>query len=86
MDKKFINVVMTILTILVMTIGNFILLCSNVVSLAAETISGQVSTNNANVEFSAVLQNGKGEEGDSPIAAGTEKGGETCKRAGQNPC
>ena len=65
MDKKFINVVMTILTILVMTIGNFILLCSNVVSLAAETISGQVSTNNANVEFSAVLQNGKGEEGEN---------------------
>ena len=61
MGEKVLKIVTTILIILTMTIGNFMLICANVVAYAVDSI-GEVSTNHKNVEFSAVLQNATGEE------------------------
>ena len=61
MGMKFLKLITCMLIVLTTTVGNFILMCANVVTYAVDNI-GEVSTNHKNVEFSAVLQNAIGEE------------------------
>ena len=63
MRGKLLKIVTCMLIILTMTISNFALICANMATYAAEVQSSEVSTNNKNVEFSAVLQRSEGEEG-----------------------
>ena len=61
MGEKVLKIVSVILIILTMTIGNFAIICANVITYAVDNI-GEVSINHKNVEFSAVLQKANGEE------------------------
>ena len=63
MSKRFLKIIICILLVLSMTLANFLLIFANVVTYAADVQSSEVSTNNKNVEFSAVLQRSGGEEG-----------------------
>lgn len=61
MKQRILQVITSLLLITTLTMANFLLLCVDVISYAAEEISADKSTNHKNVEFMAYL---KGENGD----------------------
>lgn len=60
MKQKFLQVITSILLIITMTIANFLLICVNVVSYAADVINADKSTNHKNVEFMAYFKDENG--------------------------
>ncbi len=60
MKQKFLQVIPSILLIITMTIANFLLICVNVVSYAADVINADKSTNHKNVEFMAYFKDENG--------------------------
>lgn len=62
MKQKFLQVITSILLIITMTIANFLLICVDVVSYAADSIDVDKKTNHKNVEFMAYFKNDQGEK------------------------
>lgn len=62
MNQKILKVITVLMLIATLTMANFVLLCADVVSYAADVINADKSTNNKNVEFVAYLKNEKGEK------------------------
>lgn len=61
MKQKILQVITSILLIITLTMANFLLLCVDAVTYAADVINGNSSTNHKNIDFIAYLKN---EEGD----------------------
>lgn len=60
MKKRIFQVITSLLLIITLTMANFLLLCVDVVSYAAEEISADKSTNHKNIEFMAYFKDEKG--------------------------
>ena len=65
MKQKFLQAVTAMLLIVTLTMANFLLLCVNVVSYAAEIINMESSTNHKNVEYMAYFKDTAGNKVDS---------------------
>ena len=65
MKQRILQVITAMLLIVTLTMANFILLCVDVVSYAAETINMESSTNHKNVEFMAYFKDADGSKVDS---------------------
>lgn len=62
MNQKILKIITILMIIATLTMANFILLCADVVSYAAEISNIEKGTNNKNVEFVAYFKNEKGEK------------------------
>lgn len=62
MNQKILKIMTILMIIATLTMSNFILLCANVVSYAADISNIEKNTNNKNVEFVAYFKNEKGEK------------------------
>lgn len=62
MKQRFLQIITSILLIVTLTMANFLLLCVDVVSYAADAINGNSSTNHKNIEFRAYLKNDEGDK------------------------
>ena len=60
MKQKVLQVITAILLIITLTMANFLFLCVNVVSYAAEQVSIDKKTNHKNVEFMAYFEDSNG--------------------------
>ncbi len=76
MKQKFLQVITSVLLIITMTIANFLLICVDVVSYAADAINADKSTNHKNVEFMAYF---KDENGNKVIEKDEVTNGENLK-------
>ena len=65
MKQKFLQVITAMLLIVTLTMANFVLLCVDVVSYAAEIINMESSTNHRNVEYMAYFKDAAGNKIDS---------------------
>lgn len=65
MKQKFLQVITAMLLIVTLTMANFVLLCVDVVSYAAEIINMESSTNHRNVEYMAYFKDAAGNKVDS---------------------
>ena len=65
MKQKFLQAVTAMLLIVTLTMANFLLLCVDVVSYAAEIINMESSTNHKNVEYMAYFKDAAGNKVDS---------------------
>lgn len=65
MKQKFLQVITAMLLIVTLTMANFVLLCVDVVSYAAEIINMESSTNHRNVEYMAYFKDAVGNKVDS---------------------
>lgn len=65
MKQKMLKIITVITIIATLTMANFLLLCTNVVSYAVEAVSAEKNTNNKNIEFEAYLKNEEGEKVDN---------------------
>ena len=62
MNQKILKIIIVLMLVVTLTMANFVLLCADVVTYAADAIIADKSTNNKNVEFTAYLKNDKGEK------------------------
>ena len=62
MNQKILKVITVLMLVVTLTMANFVLLCADVVTYAADAINSDKSTNNKNVEFETYLKNDKGEK------------------------
>lgn len=62
MNQKILKVITVLMLVVTLTMANFVLLCADVVTYAADAINADKSTNNKNVEFETYLKNDKGEK------------------------
>ena len=65
MKQKFLQAITAMLLIVTLTMANFVLLCVDVVSYAAEIINMESSTNHRNVEYMAYFKDAAGNKVDS---------------------
>lgn len=65
MKQRILQVITAMLLIVTLTMANFLLLCVDVVSYAAEIINMESSTNHKNVEYMAYFKNADGNKVDS---------------------
>ena len=56
MKQKFLQIITAVLLIITLTMANFLVLCVNAVSYAAEVINVEKNTNHKNVEFMAYFK------------------------------
>ena len=62
MNQKILKIITVLMLVITLTMANFVLLCADVVTYAADAINADKSTNNKNVEFTTYLKNDKGEK------------------------
>lgn len=62
MKQRVLQIITALLLIVTLTMANFLLLCVDVVSYAADAINADKSTNHKNIEFMAYFKNQKGNE------------------------
>lgn len=65
MDKKILKTITILMLITTLTMANFVLICADAVSIAADAINADEATNNKNVDFAAYFKNENGEQVDS---------------------
>ena len=53
MNQKILKIITVLMLVVTLTMANFVLLCADVVTYAADAINADKSTNNKNVEFTA---------------------------------
>ena len=51
MNQKILKSITVLMLVITLTMANFVLLCADVVTYAADAINADKSTNNKNVEF-----------------------------------
>lgn len=65
MNKKILKTITILMLITTLTMANFVLICADAVSIAADAINADEATNNKNVDFAAYFKNESGEQVDS---------------------
>lgn len=65
MNKKILKTITILMLITTLTMANFVLICADAVSIAADAINADEATNNKNVDFAAYFKNENGEQVDS---------------------